>query len=374
MIRSATSRTCAFGGVHDDQRELVPAEPGDGVGAAADRPQPPGDLDQQLVADGVPEAVVDRLEPVEVEHEHGGQVPAASGAGDGLVDALGQQRAVGEIGQRVVEGEALQLPVRVRELAGALGHPSLEVPVERLQLLGQHVDADDHRVDVVRGRRGPHADREFAGGELHHQLDELFQTRIRLRRRHRHTPRGNDHFPLDGSSRKSVDGATRCDRLVGGASRSRVTTVGGVSARLTLVAHASTAATSRAAFGGDEGLEPRGAAAAAAARLRRVTRAVCSPARAAVETAAALGLAATVDAGVADWHLGGVAGPHPRRGRGRPPGRRRGLARRPGRRAARRGVPDRVAGARGGLAGADRTARDTRSPSRTRPWCAPRWS
>jgi len=31
---------------------------------------------------------------------------------------------------------------------------------------------------------------------------------------------------------------------------------------------------------------------------------VCSPARAAVETAAALGLAATVDPGLADWHLG----------------------------------------------------------------------
>ena len=78
-----------------------------------------------------------------------------------------------------------------------------------------------------------------------------------------------------------------------------------MNARLTLVAHASTAATTRAVFAGDEGLEPRGAAAAAAAtRLRRVTRTVCSPARAAVETAAALGLAATVDAGLADWDLG----------------------------------------------------------------------
>jgi len=78
-----------------------------------------------------------------------------------------------------------------------------------------------------------------------------------------------------------------------------------VNARLTLVAHASTAATARAVFAGDEGLEPRGAAAAAAAtRLRRVTRTMCSPGRAALETAAALGLAATVDAGLADWDLG----------------------------------------------------------------------
>ena len=75
--------------------------------------------------------------------------------------------------------------------------------------------------------------------------------------------------------------------------------------RLTLVAHASTAATTGAVFAGAEGLAPRGGAAAAAAtRLRRVTRTVCSPARAAVETAAALGLAATVDARLADWDLG----------------------------------------------------------------------
>ncbi len=212
-----------FGGVHDDQGELVATEPGDGVGAAADRPQPAGDLHQQLIADGVAEAVVDGLEPVEVEHEHRGHVTAELGVGHGLVDALGQEGAVGEVGQRVVEGEALQLAVGVGELAGALGHPPFEVLVERFQLLSQHVDADDHGVDVVRGGRGRQANGEFAGCELHDQLDELFQARIRLRRRHRHTPRGNDHFPQDGSSRKSVDGATRRDRLVGGASRSRVT-------------------------------------------------------------------------------------------------------------------------------------------------------
>ena len=82
-----------------------------------------------------------------------------------------------------------------------------------------------------------------------------------------------------------------------------------MNARLTLVAHASTAATARALFSRDEGLEPRGAAAAGAASApRRITRAVCSPARAAVETAGALGLAATVDPGLADWHLGSWRG------------------------------------------------------------------
>jgi broad specificity phosphatase PhoE len=79
-----------------------------------------------------------------------------------------------------------------------------------------------------------------------------------------------------------------------------------VSVRLTLVAHAATAATARTAFPLDEGLEARGLAAAreARGRLRRVARALRSPAAAAVETADALGLAATVEAGLADWDLG----------------------------------------------------------------------
>ena len=49
--------------------ELVAAEPGDGVALARSRPQPLGDLDEQGVADVVTEAVVDVLEPVEVEQQ-----------------------------------------------------------------------------------------------------------------------------------------------------------------------------------------------------------------------------------------------------------------------------------------------------------------
>ncbi|HEY0814331.1 MAG TPA: histidine phosphatase family protein, partial [Pseudonocardia sp.] len=79
-----------------------------------------------------------------------------------------------------------------------------------------------------------------------------------------------------------------------------------VSVRLTLVTHAATTATVRAAFAGDESLEARGVAAAeqARGRLRRVARTVGSPARAAGETADALGLVARVEPGLADWDLG----------------------------------------------------------------------
>ncbi|WP_232664009.1 histidine phosphatase family protein [Pseudonocardia sp. TRM90224] len=83
-----------------------------------------------------------------------------------------------------------------------------------------------------------------------------------------------------------------------------------MSARLTLVTHASTRATAAAAFAQDEPLEPRGTARAAAARaaVPRHDRAVCGPATGCRETAEALGLAATVDAGLRDWDLGRWAG------------------------------------------------------------------
>ena len=79
-----------------------------------------------------------------------------------------------------------------------------------------------------------------------------------------------------------------------------------MSARLTLVAHAATPATERSAFPLDEGLAPRGLTAvrAAGGGLRRVARTLRSPALAAAETAAALGLDAFVDPALADWDLG----------------------------------------------------------------------
>ena len=62
-----------------EDRELVAAEAGDRVAGAQRVAQPLGDDDQQLVAGGVPERVVDDLELVEVDEEHGGGAgPSAS--------------------------------------------------------------------------------------------------------------------------------------------------------------------------------------------------------------------------------------------------------------------------------------------------------
>ncbi len=53
------------------QRELVAAETGDDILAAAAIAQPLGDVLQDGIARGVAEAVVDELEMVEVDGEHG---------------------------------------------------------------------------------------------------------------------------------------------------------------------------------------------------------------------------------------------------------------------------------------------------------------
>ena len=76
----------------DQDRELVAAEPRGGVDRAHAVLQPPRDLLQHLVAGGVPEAVVDVLEVVDVEEQHRhGQLVAALG-GERVLDAVAEQR------------------------------------------------------------------------------------------------------------------------------------------------------------------------------------------------------------------------------------------------------------------------------------------
>ena len=68
------------------------------VEATASRGEP-----QHLVAARVPEAVVDGLEAVEVEEEHGQRRVLALLAADRVVEPVEEQHAVRQPGQRVVE-------------------------------------------------------------------------------------------------------------------------------------------------------------------------------------------------------------------------------------------------------------------------------
>ena len=72
--------------------------------------------DEELIARAVSEAVVDDLEAVEIEEEHGEQLASALGARQGEGEAIDEERSIGQAGEGVAEG----LPRELVEPAGEL--------------------------------------------------------------------------------------------------------------------------------------------------------------------------------------------------------------------------------------------------------------
>ena len=83
--------------------ELVAFDAGERVLGTNELAQPLGGRHQQLIADGMPEAVVDDLEAVDVEVDHADDGRCTREARERLVDAIDQETPVREPGQRVVE-------------------------------------------------------------------------------------------------------------------------------------------------------------------------------------------------------------------------------------------------------------------------------
>ena len=130
-------RLAGVADVVEQDRELVAAEPGDGVAGPQGGLQPARDRDQQPVADVVAERVVDELEAVEVEEQHrraGGRARGAARGRIACVEAVEEQHAVGQPGQRVVERVVLEALLGL----AAVGDVGL--------------GADDARGAAVRGR------------------------------------------------------------------------------------------------------------------------------------------------------------------------------------------------------------------------------
>ena len=88
----------------EQHRELVAAETRDGVVDTHGGAQARTDLDEHLVPGGMSERVVDLLESVEVEEQHGQRRPGRIMTPQFLFDPVGEQCPVGEIGEGVVEG------------------------------------------------------------------------------------------------------------------------------------------------------------------------------------------------------------------------------------------------------------------------------
>ena len=64
-------------GVSLNDGEFIPAEPGHSVGLPDAAEQAPGNRAQQPITHWMPKSVIHRLEPVEVEAEHGKAYPTA---------------------------------------------------------------------------------------------------------------------------------------------------------------------------------------------------------------------------------------------------------------------------------------------------------
>ncbi len=94
--------------------ELVAAEARDQVVLPDPSLQSPRDRLQQLVAERVPEGVVDELEAVEVEEEHRGQ-PVGAALRERGVEAGDEQAPIGEPGERVMQRA-------VAQAAGEIAH------------------------------------------------------------------------------------------------------------------------------------------------------------------------------------------------------------------------------------------------------------
>ena len=139
-------RLAQAGDLLEQDRELVSAEARDRVRGTQAGAQPLAHGDQHLVARIVAEAVVDLLEPVEVEQQHGDDLIAPSQARERVLEPVREQRAVRQVCQRIVECLARQLvdPLLVGSAqGGVLDHQrSLERElVDELALLGGPVAA-----------------------------------------------------------------------------------------------------------------------------------------------------------------------------------------------------------------------------------------
>ena len=161
-------------GALDQDRELVAAQPRHRVRGPGAGEEPLRRRDEQPVALGVAQAVVHRLEVVEVEEQHRDRVPAAAGQRQRVAHPVPEQRAVGEPGERIVErlvGELLLQPLPLAHVAG-VEHDALDRRVVQ-QVGRQDLGVEPRAVGLAeaplhraRDARAPAASSEEGRGPL----------------------------------------------------------------------------------------------------------------------------------------------------------------------------------------------------------------
>lgn len=130
--------------VLQDHHELVAPQARGRVALADAQPEARGDLHQQLVSGLVAVGIVELLEVVEVDQQQRALVPATRTAAQGPLQAVEHQTPVGQPGQRIEEGELVDLVL----LALALGDVLVET--EDAHHLAAHADRRDQALEDAR--------------------------------------------------------------------------------------------------------------------------------------------------------------------------------------------------------------------------------
>jgi hypothetical protein len=102
---------CGQSLANDD--ELVSPESTDGVARADPRAQAPRDFDEEEVPRRVAQAVIDEFELIDVEKQHRDPGVCVMGRGQSVRQAVEEECAIRQLGQRVMEGSPNQLLLRV---------------------------------------------------------------------------------------------------------------------------------------------------------------------------------------------------------------------------------------------------------------------
>ncbi len=142
-------------GLLGQHHELVTTVAGHEIGIARGPHDPVGHLAQHVVAHLVPERVVDRLEPVEVDEKQPDAVARPLGPGGGSLELADQDRPIGQPRQVIVRGLVGQALGGLREVLRALLGVG-DAGAQRSVLPSQPHEgaAGAHQCEQEEGRRG----------------------------------------------------------------------------------------------------------------------------------------------------------------------------------------------------------------------------
>ncbi len=132
----------------NQDHELIPPQPGHGVLFADDATQPLPRLQQQHVAQGVAQGVVDDFEAIQIEEHHRKPVPVAACVSDGVIEPVEEEGAVGQSGQGVVVGQIIEADFALFAGGDVGEHP--HIVGDRSAVIAHHGDDQPFGVDLPR--------------------------------------------------------------------------------------------------------------------------------------------------------------------------------------------------------------------------------